>query len=216
MSGVADSCRILRNLSFIPDRSGSPVIKQLSLPNPATMAISRIYWGVAVLISTTQFCQIVDIGFDRFEQRRLRERAAADLTPVLGDGALAPMPIAPSELGHRGEYDGLDAVRLRAVIQLERCGMAFGAACRFVRGAGVGPDIMFPSAHDIFAAQWLLPGSLLRRFCGDARDLARAMSEAPLGAVRINFTTIRDEVARRAVVQLGLNLVGTRFERPKA
>lgn len=169
-----------------------------------------------MLISTLQFCQIVDIGFDRFEQRRLRERPPAGLTSVLDDDALVLMPISPSERGRRGKYDGLDAVRLRAVIQLERCGMAFGAACRFVRGAGVGPDIMFSSAHDIFAAQWLQPSGEIRRICCDARDLARAIPEAPLAAVRINFTAVRDEVAQRAEAQLGLALVGRRFERTKA
>lgn len=175
--------------------------------NPLNGALPR------VLINTSDFCKVVDIGFDRFVQRRLRERAAADLAPVLGDDALAPMPIAPSGRGQRGEYDGLDAVRLRAVIELERCGMAFDTACRFVRGAGIGPDIMFPSSHDNFLAQWLLPGGELRRICGDARDLVRAMPEAPLVAVRINLSAVRDEIAQRAQAQLGLTLVGPRFER---
>lgn len=165
-----------------------------------------------MLIPTKHFCQIVDIGFDRFEQRRLRERSAGDVAQSLGqDDDVGLMPIAPTEFGQRAFYDLFDTVRLRAAVQLERCGLSFGAACRFIRGAGLAPDFLHVTGPDVFAAQWLLPDGQVRRICGEAQDLRRAMPEAPLSAVRINVSAVRDDVGSRAAT-LGLKVIHGQFE----
>ena len=163
------------------------------------------------MISASPFCQIVEIDLRRFEQRRLRERTGADLSEAFGAEDIALMPISPIEKGCLARFDALDAVLLRTVILLEQAGMSFGAACRFIRSAGISPAFMFASDADVFAGQWLEAGGVLRRVCGHARDIARAMPEAPLACVRINLTNVRDDITQRAESQLGLTVVGTKF-----
>jgi hypothetical protein len=90
--------------------------------------------------------------------------------------------------------------------------MSFGAACNFIRWAGVAPDVMFPASIDVFAAQWLQHNGDLRRICGTAPDLGRAMPQAPLAALSINLSAIHDEVLERANALLDLKLVGMGFE----
>lgn len=165
-----------------------------------------------MLITTPRFCSIVGIGLDRFEQRRLRERLP-DVTGTAAEGTgFATMPIVPLERGQRGAYDSFDAVRLRAVIRLEASGIDFGSACFFISRAGIAPDLMFPTEVDTFAAQWLEPCGDLRRICGTAQELRRAMPEAPLAATTINLTAIRNEISERAKELFRLRLVGMSFE----
>jgi hypothetical protein len=164
-----------------------------------------------LLINTVEFCRVVGIGLDRFEQRRLRERAAADVAADVDGNDLAAMPITPLERGQHGSYDAFDVLRLRSVIELEGAGMAFGAACTFIRRAGIVPSIMFPSSADFYAAQWIGPDGVVRRICGEARDLARALPEAPLVAFKINLTAVRAEVEKRSLALLGLRVVGANF-----
>ena len=168
---------------------------------------------IKTLIGPGDLCRLADIERRRFNKRRERQNAAADIATSLGGSDFVELPVTPSDAGLHGRFDAYDAVRLRAVVELERAGLDFGAACRFVRGAGIGPEVMFPSSQDMFAAQWILPGGVVRRVCGDARDLARAMPEAPIAAITINLSATRDDIAKRAVAQLGLAVVGTNFAR---
>lgn len=165
-----------------------------------------------MLVGTFQFCTLVGISQDRFEQRRLRERASADLASSAENDGLALMPIAPLEHGQRGAYDGFDALRLRTVLLLEAAGMSFSAACGFVLRAGIAPSVMFPDGDDSFAAQWLVPNGDLHRVCGSANELKRAMPEAHLAQTAINLTSVRNELCQRAGSLLGLQLVGMGFE----
>lgn len=167
--------------------------------------------AAVTLITTENFCKIVDIKPDRFGQRRLRERAAADLAASVGNDDFALMPIAPTAPGEHGRFDALDALRLRAVVELEQAGMAFATACRFIRGAGIGPSAMFPGTDDYFAANWLEPGGALRRISGTRQELARAMPENPLVATRINLSAVLETIAARAATQLGLRIDGANF-----
>lgn len=165
-----------------------------------------------VLISTSQFCQIVDIGLDRFEQRRTREQAAADLAEVIEGARAGSMPIAPLQRGKHLRFDAIDAIRLRAAIQLERGGMAFGTACDFIRSAGVTGYLTHQAPSDFFAARWLEPGAVIRHVSGSRQDLGRAMPAAPLAATVINISAIADDVARRAQAQLGLTVRHGHFQ----
>lgn len=162
-----------------------------------------------IFLSTSLFCRLVGIGLDRFKQRRLRERACADVAEALGADDAALMPITPLSPGKNGEYDVYDALRLRAVVELEHAGMEFGRACQFIRSAGVSPTVLFPADTDIFASQWTQDG-VVRRMTGSQQDLGRAMPKSPLAAVSVNLTAIREDVARQAG-ELGLVVRGSNF-----
>lgn len=157
-----------------------------------------------MLISTPQFCQIVDIGLDRFEQRRTREQAAANLVDIIDADRAGSMPIAPLQRGKHLRFDALDAIRLRAVVELERSGMTFGVACDFIRTAGVTSYLTQQAAGDFLAARWLEPDAVIRHVSGSCQDLERAMPAAPLAATVINISAISDDIGRRAQAQLGL------------
>lgn len=166
-----------------------------------------------ILIGPGDFCRLVDMPQRRFDKIRERERAASDVAAALGDDDIDFLPISPTEPTVHGRFDGFDAVKMRAVIVLERTGIAFGQACRFIRSAGLSPLLMFPDDEDQLATIWTLPDGSTRRVCGSARDISRAMPAAPMAAASINLSAVRDDVAKRASVQLGLIIRGCNFYR---
>lgn len=165
-----------------------------------------------MLISTSQFCRLVDLSKDRFEQRRIRERAAADLASVIESDRAGTMPIAPSEKGARLSFDFLDCLRMRAVIELERAGMSFGAACDFIRAAGVTAYVTHPAASDFFAAKWLQPGGIVHQVAGAKFEIERAMPAAPLASTIINVSAVAHDVGQRAYAQLGFIVRAGQFQ----
>lgn len=164
-----------------------------------------------MLISSRLFCVLVGMGHDRLEQRRLRERAAADVSATLGEDDLAAMPITPIGHGERAAYDGFDAVKLRCVIALELAGVQFAAGCRLI--SGVYPAVMFPSSDDTVAAAWSDVAGTTHRIVATEREIAWAVPKSPRVFYSINITSVLHEVGRRAKAQLGLRVVGMGFER---
>ena len=157
-----------------------------------------------ILLSATEFCRLVDIDAKRFEQRRLRERAAADLRESIDGERPYLLPIAPTEPGRHARFDWLDAVRMRSVVELERAGMSFGPACDFIRTSGMSAVLSHIGEGDFYVARWAVPGGTTRQSYGTAKDLSRAEPEAPLTSIRLNVSAIADDIARRAAAQLGL------------
>ena len=164
-----------------------------------------------VLLAATDFCRLVDIDVKRFEQRRLRERAVTDLAETVDAGEDYRLPIAPTEPGKHARFDALDAIRMRAVIELERGGMSFSAACNFLLSSGVAAYLSHQGG-DFFIARWL-EGATVRHTYGTDAEIARAMPAAPKMAVKVNLSAVADEVAKRAAAQLGLILKGGQFFR---
>lgn len=164
-----------------------------------------------VLLPASDFCRLVDIDLKRFEQRRLRERAVTDLAESIGIEGDYRLPIAPTEPGKHARFDALDAIRMRAVMELERGGLAFNAACQFIISSGISGWLHHVGPGDYLAAQWLEPGGLIRRISGTENDIARAMPAAPLMAIRVSISAVAEDIARRAKAQRGLIIDGAHF-----
>lgn len=152
-----------------------------------------------ILLTASEFCHVVDIEAKRFEQRRIRERAKLDLGEVtIEDPGFVAMPIAPTQPGKHGRFDALDAIRLRAVIILERGGMSFNDGCLFIRRSGTTAFQVHAGPEDFLASRWIEPNGETRHVSGSAHILARAMPANPLFEITLNISVIADQIAERA------------------
>ena len=166
-----------------------------------------------VLLAASEFCRLIDIDAKRFEQRRLRERAAADLSEVIDGEKPYLLPIAPTEYGKHARFGWLDAVRMRSVVELERAGMGFGAACDFIRTSGMSAILNHMEEEDFYVVRGGVPGGTTRQSHGTAKELSRARPEAPLVSLQLNVSAVCDDIAQRAAAQLGLAVKNGHFVR---